>query len=212
MAYNYSLANRIEFVNNVTLTTYITSNCSCPYTNISRYTIQEIDPLTEELIRSINITGFPSSNTASLFLPNGTLKYGLYKFTFNFTIITNDETAAPFVSIIDEYIKIVPTGFVVSGFEIVEGEMPQTTFTVSPTDTIAFIPAYFSYDIDGLSDSKSLDYKFYCILVDENYDLINPNITLNFTNDLYWISPKDALNREQLEAENTCFKQEGSFL
>lgn len=204
-AINFSYPNKIDYIKNITIDTIIIYNCSVPLTNISTWTLEEIDPLTNEVLQYINITSNPTANQSNLRVKNGSLKYGLYKFTFNFTIITNDETAAPFISIIYDYIKVVPTGFIVSGFDIAFGDMPITSLNVGPTDTIAFIPAFFSYDSDALSDPKILDYQFYCYLADIDIDL-NSNETLNFTNSIYWINPNADLTNEQLNAEGSCIK------
>lgn len=205
------MPNKVKYIKNVTINVWITYNCSCPNTNISTWTVEEIDQQTGEKIRTVNLYKNPTVKTPDLFIRNGTLKYGLYRFTFNFTIVTNDETAPPFTSIIIEYIKIIPTGFTISGFEIREGDPPKKLVVVSPTDTVAFIPAYFSYDVDRLSDSKQLFYNFYCILVDENYDTLYSNVTLNFTTSLYKINPDQPLTADQLDAEDTCFKTEDLY-
>lgn len=164
------------------------------------------------MIRNINITSNPTSSLPRILIRNGSLRYGLYKFAFNFTIITNDETAPPYTSVIIDYIRIIPTGFIISGFEIGFAELPQSTLTVNPIDTVALIPAFFSYDVDFLTDSKTLDYLFFCKLVDVDQQIdLNTNHSNNFTNDIYRIFPNVPLTKEQLEAEDTCFKQEGKY-
>lgn len=67
--------------------------------------------------------------------------------------------------------------------------------------------------MDGLTDSKTIDYQFYCKLADVNEDLIVTNTTSNFTTDLYRIFPGETkLTQEQLDASDTCFKQEGKHI
>ncbi len=205
---NFSYPNKLNYIKNITIATTVIYNCSVLHTNISTWTLERIDPLTDETLAYINISRFRGSNTSRLFMPNGTLSYGLYKFTFNFTIITNDETVGPYISTIFDYIRIMPTGFVVSGFNINYGELPQTELVVGPTDTLAFIPAFYSYDSDSLTNPKVLNYEFYCILADLNPAPSASNVSLNFTNDIYWINPNAPLTKEQLDAEDTCFKDE----
>ena len=180
------------------------------HTNISTWTLQQIDPLTEELLAYINITKLPTYNTSNLFMSNGSLTYGLYKFIFNYTIITNDETVGPYIATTFTYVKIRPTGFIVSGSETFYGEVPQTSFTITFSDSVAYIPAYFSYDMDALTDQKVLTYNFYCILADIN--TLSSNASVDFSTDLYAVKPSQPITPEQMEAKDTCFKDESKFL
>jgi hypothetical protein len=180
------------------------------HTNISTWTLQQVDRLTSEILAYINITKYPTSNTSSLWMPNGTLSYGFYKFTFNYTIITNDETAKPFIATTFTYVRIRPTGLFVSGFGVDWGELPITSFTYSFSDTIALIPAYFSYDMDGLTDQKMLTYNFYCMLDDINH--LSTNVSKTFNTNLYAVKQGEPITPEQMEATDTCFKDESKLL
>ena len=179
------------------------------HTNISTWTIERIDSLTGELLAYINITKLPTSKTSKLLISNGSLTYGLYKFIFNYTIITNDETVGPYIATTFTYAKIRPTGFIVSGEELDFGEIPGTSYTLSFSDTVAYIPAYFSYDMDALTDQKMLTYNFYCILADINPPTSNSSIEM--TNELYSLLPGKSLTPEQMEAKDTCFKDESKL-
>lgn len=186
-------------------------NCSVPHKNISQWSLDQIDLLTGESIKSFNLSKNPTQNLTNILILNGTLKYGVYRFFYNFTLVTNDETAEPFTATVIQYVRVVPTGFIVSGFPVTFFEMPQTIYTVGPFDSLSFIPAFYSYDADVLVNEKALYYKFYCQLVDAN-ELSNSNSnSSNMTTELYRIDHKNELTPEQLSAEDTCFKSSGNL-
>lgn len=124
-------------------------------------------------------------------------------------MVTIDETVSPFIATVTQYVRVVPTGFIVSGFPVSFYEIPETYSEPLPFDTVSFIPAFYSYDTDALVNEKTLYYKFYCMLVDMNAPV---NATANITNELYYINPKSDLTPEQLEADDTCFKNEGKIV
>ena len=190
---------------NITAQTTVIYNCSVVHTNLTQWTVSRIDPLTEEILTIYNLTNNPTQNQTSIFFANGTFKYGLYKFFFNFTLITTDETVSPFVATVTHYIKVVPTGFIVSGFPVGFFEMPQTSYTIGPFDSISLVPAFYSYDADALVNQKTLFFKFYCMIADFS-GITN---TTNTTSDLYLMNPNGQLTDEQLAAEDTCFKSIG---
>lgn len=122
--------------------------------------------------------------------------------------MTNDETVGPYIATISTYVKLRPTGFIVSGFDINYGDLPQTVSTVFPTDTVAYVPAYFSYDMDALTDQKTLEYQFFCILADIEAPTQSSNVSLNFATELYSIKNGKPITLDQFESPDTCFKDD----
>lgn len=206
---NFSVPFQIPYILNVSAHTTVIYNCSLPnLTNISAWTVSRADPLTGEVLQTYNLSSSPFaiSNKTSIFFSNGTFKYGLYKFFYNFTLITTDETVSPFISTVTHYIKVVPTGFIVSGFPVGFWDMPETSFTFGPFDSLSFVPAFYSYDADFLVNQKTLFFSFYCTIADLNGASAN---TTNYTSDLYYMNPNGELTDEQLAADDTCFKSTG---
>jgi len=206
---NYSEPFKIPYILNVTAHSQVIFNCSVPLTNVTLWTLTQIDPLTGENIQYFNLTQNPTANKTSILISNGTLKYGLYKFFFNFTLITTDETVDPFVATVTHYIKVVPTGFIVSGYPLPFLSMPTTDYTLGPFDSVSLIPAFYSYDADFLVNRKTLYYKFYCMLADI-VPTANSNNT-NITTDLYWMNPNGELTEEQINSDDTCFRSSGKI-
>ncbi len=206
---NYSVPYRHNFIQNISIITQIIYNCTVRQTNITQWSLYQYDPLTGERLIQFNLSSNPTSVLPNLNIKNGTLKYGFYEFTLNFTLITTDETVSPFVAILTTYIRVVPTGFIVSGFPIDWGELPMTFFTVSPSDSISFIPAFYSYDTDDLAFGKTLYYQFYCMLVDK---IPKTNLTNNITDELFSVKPNVDLTTDQLNSGDTCFKDPGTLI
>lgn len=212
-------SNEIEYTKNITLTTKVIPDCPCSYTVTSVWTIQEIDSSTGVLISDVSISNNPSITTslqlstdqqsymAKLNLLNGTLKYGLYKFTYAFTIKTNDLVNNTLSSSIFTFVKVIPSGFIVSAFDTQNGFIKiNTSISLGLSDSVAFIPAFYSYDLDNLLDPNSLIYNFYCILAAKN---TNPN---NFNQDLYSVKVGEELSQTKISSLDTCFKTTGKFL
>ena len=190
----------IEYSKNITLNTKYELNCSCFYETSSEWFIYEVDPLWKNITRQINLATSSAISITELFISNGTLKYGLYQFIYQLIITTN--YPVPILSSITGYIQIVPTGIRVSAFN--DYNIFDNKLTVGPLDSLSFIPAYYSYDIDGFIDASSLSYTFYCISIDKN----TTNLS-NFTHDLYSLQPTIDLNEKQINATDTCFKTMG---
>lgn len=172
-------------------------NCSCYFIITSKWRIFKIN---DTLYTEITLQSNPTATTSNLILSNRMLKYGLYKVEYNINIKVNNPIRIN--STQDLYIKIIPTGFIVSAFD--NGISVNNKLTVGILDTISFIPAFYSYDLDNLTESSSLDYNFYCILRNNNSILTN-----DFNQNLYQLKPNVELTQEQLNSPTNCFTSTG---
>jgi len=97
---------------------------------------------------------------------------------------------------------LFPNSFVLNAFPI-NTTIENQTIQVGLTDSIAFLPSIYSYDLNDLIDPFKLNYNYYCILADKY-----PG---DFSLDLYSIKPNTVLTQVKINAANTCFKTNGSF-
>ena len=98
-----------------------------------------------------------------------TLSYGVYRVSFTLTASSSQ---------IDTYIKIVPTGLVISALKSKQpmyGGTIQITRGVS--ETIEFNPLINSYDLDGQAVISSLSFKYACQIIDSNIQQAYPVYT-----------------------------------
>jgi hypothetical protein len=95
------------------------------------------------------------------------------------------------------YFKIVPTGFFLAALN------SSNSLTIGLSDSLLFMPVYYSYDLDKLTDPSLLDYNFYCILINKNQSMNN------FNQNLYSIKPNVDLTNDQIQSYETCFKSKG---
>ena len=98
---------------------------------------------------------------------------------------------------------LYPNSFVLNAFPI-NTTIENQTIKVGLTDSIAFLPSIYSYDLNDLIDPFKLGYNYYCILADKY-----PG---DFSLDLYSIKPNTVLTHAKINTANTCFKTNGSSL
>lgn len=195
----------------------INCNCKCiAFCNSSQsWVLSEIDPYSGVTLRTIDYNSIASVSLNSLTLFKAKLKYGVYKLGFSLALNVLQKDvfglflSAPKVvltSYTESYFKIVPTGFVLAAFNSdLFQNSSSNQLVVGILDSISFVPVFFSYDLDNLTDSNSLEYNFYCCLVSKN------QVLNNFNQSLYSIVPDVELTSEQIESENTCFKSKGQI-
>ena len=180
-------------MNTSEINTHYLINCIC--SNLTFQSLWKIYSINETSFTEITIANNSSLTQPTLQILNKTLKYGLYKIVYNLTVKTNNKITI--VSLQTVYIRIIPSGFVLLAFESSATSILQIGFL----DTIVFIPVFYSFDQDGYINSNSLDYNFYCILI--NKGSITPN---NFNQSIYSIHPDEDLPDEQMKSTETCFK------
>ncbi len=122
------------------------------------------------IINNTDINSNPTVNTSKLTLLSNFLEYGAYKLTYvaNITTVYNDVL----VKETSTFFSIMPTGINVFVFE-----NSQTNVTIGQVQPLVLDPVTFSYDLDSLADVGSLEFKFYCMVV--NSTLVNINFLTN---------------------------------
>lgn len=172
----------------ININTHYLINCIC--SNLTFQSLWKIYSINETSFTEITIANNSSLTQPTLQILNKTLKYGLYKIVYNLTVKTNNKIAI--VSLQTVYIRIIPSGFVLLAFE----SSATSILKIGFLDTIVFIPVFYSFDQDVYINSNSLDYNFYCILI--NKGSITPN---NFNQSLYSIHPRflNSLRSTRLE-------------
>lgn len=198
---NYLNPIQIKYSLNFCLFTQIHHNCSCQFKINYQWEINEINTFNGSLISNLSVLSYPSSNLDYLNITNGTLKYGLYKFIFKLNLIPTNNPTLIIQSTAFCYIKIISSGYILSAFD--SDVTSDYKLSVGLLDTIAFVPAFYSKDLDNLVMFNKLSYNYYCILEDLNTNL---QVEKSFDDDLHSIKPDDALTNEQINWVDTCFK------
>ena len=204
---NFDQPTVLHYTEEITIISDVNFKCPCMCAKNCATTflwkIYLIDDYTGDNIKEINVLTNEMSAFPNISLPNGTLAYGLYKFILTVNLIVVESTSS-FVTTSFTYIRIIPTGFYLSGFKNLN--LTTNKLNVGFLESISFIPVFFSYDKDGLSDPNSLTYKFYCVLIDKG------QVRDDFDQSLYLIQPDVPLTAEQFNSQNTCFKKTGLFI
>jgi hypothetical protein len=102
-------------------------------------------------------TSYSGYNQGILVINPNTLAYGTYMFTYSVTISTSGGSVTQSAT---TYVKIVPTGLNVFGFQ--NGILEQTYATGLE---IVIDAGSNTIDLDGLAKPSSLNYTFYCQIV-----------------------------------------------
>lgn len=82
--------------------------CGSNQNHIKRWYIYEIDPVTVEVLREIELIDNPTVDYGQLVLQPGELPYGLYKFVFHVEM-----DIEIFQTDLEHFVKIIPSGIVV---------------------------------------------------------------------------------------------------
>lgn len=121
--------------------------------------------------QAIEISNNPTSKSGELVFEENALGYGLYQIIFEVKVFFNTNDIAS--TSLDTYVDIIPTGFVVNTFS------DQTTVVeVGRSQKISLEPGKYSYDLDGIVEPNTMEYKYFCRVVENGVE------SNNFTFDL----------------------------
>ncbi len=108
----------------------------------------------------------------NLVLQPQTLDYGLYRVVFSVNII-NSSSSLIFKSNVETFIRIIPSGLVLSTLRQTQ---PMFGGTIEITrglhQPIEFDPFLFSFDIDSIAVITSLSFKYSCRIIPQPYPQI----------------------------------------
>ncbi|CAF0988120.1 unnamed protein product, partial [Brachionus calyciflorus] len=107
----------------------------------------------------------PTLNTSQIILPSNFLEYGVYKLVhkIRITILTGGIYDVSKESLLETYIEIVPGGVAV--FSLENG---LDYLKIGKNQSLELNPLKYAYDMDKLTDTSLLDFKFYCFLSDKD--------------------------------------------
>lgn len=134
----------------------------------------------------INITNNPTLIKTELTIIGNTFEYGLYYFLFTVTIQINVGNYTNIQSIFESeaytYIKIIPSGIIVSG-------LPNSNnyLIIGKSQSVDINPVLNSFDMDYLIKTTQLKFKFFCFQIDKLQTLPSDLRTFDTSdsNDLY---------------------------
>ena len=181
-------------------------NCSISLANLKKWTVYKVNELTGKIQKQIFIKNNPTINYADLILQPQTLSYGVYKCVYTVTMAYNSPN---FTNSVETYIKIIPSGLVLSSLKLSQPIYGGTIqITRGQNQTIQFDPFLFTYDIDNVAVITSLTFKYSCQLIQSNlpqgYPVIPGSNQTIYLNDF-------KLNAS-LSQLNACFNSSGNIL
>jgi len=191
-------------------------NCSISLKNIKQWSVFTVDEATGKPTSMLNIDKyeypelFSTMYYADLVVRPNNLDYGLYTFVLDVTMLSTNKML--FTKQVDTYIKIVPTGLVISALS---SSVPSGGGTITITrgfkQEIYFDPILNSYDLDSLATIFNLKFKYYCQVIESGVEMGYSEIYVNKKIDLNMF--KLDANLQMLMANNrTCFNTQGKDL
>jgi hypothetical protein len=112
------------------------------------------------------------------------------------------KTINAFVSEIDHYVQVIPTGIVVSPLY---GGINQVS--IGTNQSLQLDPVQYSFDYDSFVPIKSLSFKFYCQVVDKGIAFGYPAKNVNENIDLLEFK-RGVYN---MSTNSTCFSSSGNY-
>ncbi len=184
-----------------------TLSCAATVSNQKEWLIYEIDSRNGLDTNQIILSNNPTVDYAELVVQPQSLSYGLYRFVFKVTMVmTSSMNSNVFSSQISTYVKIEPSGIILSSISLSKGIYGGTVeITRGQHQEITFNPFLNSYDIDGLLVITSLIFKYSCQVIDSNIASGYP-LMPGTNNSIYLDEIK--LNAS-LQSYDTCFNKTG---
>lgn len=155
----------------------------------------------------INLGDNPTLTSETLVIRRNTLSYGLYRIV-RYVEMEVEKGILKFINTAlsaeqDTYIKIVPSGIAVFGLE-----NGLDFIKIGFFQKLSLEPLKYSYDMDFLVKTSSLNFNFYCFDIDENtsfkeFSLQNFNLTDEFDLKIYY--------DDQTTISNSCFNGSSKF-
>jgi hypothetical protein len=151
-------------------------SCNSVLSNEKKWIIYEINERNGLDINKIELFNNPTINYAELVIQPKTLSYGLYRFVYTVTMTLNANSIL-FSSQVSTYVKIEPSGLILSTLSLSQGLYGGTIeISRGQQQPITFNPYLNSYDIDSLLVITTLNFKYSCQLIDSNVEKGFPQI------------------------------------
>ena len=180
-------------------------SCGSILTNQKKWLIYAINEQTGLEMNKIELFKNPTINYAQLVIQPQTLNYGLYKFVYAVTMSYTLNTTV-FSSQVSTYVKIEPSGLVISSLSLRQGIYGGTIeISRGQQQPIPFNPYLNSYDIDSIVVITTLKFKYSCQLIDSNVESGFPQ--LPGTNATIFLS--DMKTNASLQLYDKCFNSTG---
>ena len=138
--------------------------CSVDFTDTKEWKVEQVDPNTGAVIKTIDFADNSSRFNAELAIQPFTLGYGVYRFSFFEKVSYYSKAELKTVSASEHtFLEIVPSGVGVFGF----GDMvSEIVFGVN--QDVGIQPGLYSVDYDSVVGVASLNFTFYCRVIDWN--------------------------------------------
>ena len=149
-------------------------NCNATLENQKKWLIFKVDESTGLDLMEITNTQIkinPTINYAQLVIQPQTLSNGLHRFVYRATMTTSFNKSIEISSQIDTFIKIIPSGLVLSTLALSQPMYGGTIEIMRGwNQTIKFNPFLNTFDIDSVCVITSLSFKYACQIIDSNLE------------------------------------------
>jgi hypothetical protein len=171
-------------------------SCSLSVNNTKTWTLYSIDSSNGNVLSQVSLAKNKYAFNSELVISENTLDYGLYKFVYTMSMYSAKVDLSQFLAQIETYIQIVPTGLTVLGLY---GGSNQVEIGLNQTFEIN--PMQYSFDNDNVANVRTLNFKFYCNVIDGGIPIGLPYLSKNVMADLYSLTQI----QYSMSYNSTCF-------
>ena len=182
-----------------------TIKCNISLENSKHWSVFRVDPSTGKDQTSLGLNDNPTVDYGELVVQPSVLDYGLYRFNFKVTMLNTKN--ALFESEQDSFVSIVPSGIYLSSLaasKIPDGGTYE--MTKGTQQDIQFNPFIYSYDVDSMVDIATLNFKYYCQVIEFGVETGYPKLSLSQNVDLSLYKTRSDL---AMSENLTCFDSAG---
>jgi hypothetical protein len=192
-----------------TLVSSTTLNCELTLANKKEWLIYLVNSSDGSILSQVNLATNPTIAFAELVIQPNSLNFGLYKFVYRVTMLDGVYNNL-YSSEVATFIKIKPAGIIVSSLaNSVGGGTLETNLGLS--QSLVLNPVSYSYDLDGIVRANSLNFKFYCQVIEKGIEKGYAKLGYNTNIDLYTFKYDNKNLPVGMSSNFTCFDSSSNF-
>ena len=192
----YKAESPLQIVRSSLLTLKTLTVIDCDTTSFRQIRSWTLNKLNADytIERTISLSNNPTSTSGELVFVGNTLEYGLFQIIYSVDVLynLNDKVS----NTVDTFIQVFPTGFIVA---TLPGGINRVR--IGSSQKLTLNPIRYSYDLDELMLPTSMQFKFYCRVVQ------NGIYSNNFTIDLMTYKTNLTL---PMSSVDDCFDSPGN--
>ena len=182
--------------------TYTIYSCNVTFFEEKSWEVNQVDPDTGNVTRSVNISDNASIKQSELVMPPLALDYGVYQFIYQVILTANDsgvfKSTEPYQ--LSTFVEIITTGIAVYA-------LPANMRKIARglEETIVLDPKKYSFDRDLYVDASKLTYVHYCRVIENDISFVE-------SQNLTYLSENPSLNASLgFDPSRVCFNSTSAF-